>query len=224
MRVLILGSTSPTGHHIITKYFEKYPQGTAVLYARTPSKLPSSISSNPSVTVVEGQLVDLNKLETCFQGETVDTVLSTLGPTAFRFKGTPIADFYQTLIRTMSKNGCKRLIVLSTPSFPDPHDKFKLGAWLMILLVRAVAGNAYREMRAIPSAVQKEGDANGIDWTVGRVLLLTNKSSVQYKHIVSGYVGDGKTSMFISREAIAEWWIGQVESNEWAGKHPYISN
>ncbi|KAH8831357.1 hypothetical protein DL96DRAFT_1524300 [Flagelloscypha sp. PMI_526] len=223
MRVLIFGGTSPTGQESVHAFFKAYPGSTAVIYARTPSKLDKSIASHPAITVVQGQLAEIDKLETCFN-EPIDAVVSTLGPSTFRFPGTPIADFYRSLIPLLAKHNVKRLITLTTPSFEDPRDKFSLGFWLLVGIVRFLVPAAYREVRAMAQVVIDEGNKYQIDWTIGRVAILTDKPKSVWKEVKAGYVGDGKTSIFIARNAIGEWWISQIESKEWVGKVPYVSN
>ena len=75
VHVVILGGTGPTGLLVIKRFFQKYPDGTAVLYARNPSKFPESITSNPAITVVKGELTDVETLSSTFVGSAhVDAV------------------------------------------------------------------------------------------------------------------------------------------------------
>ena len=76
MHLLILGGTGPCGIQLIQQALEV--NHTVVIYARSPQKLPAHTSASPSVTVVEGQLTDKEKLSAAMSG--VHAVLSALGP------------------------------------------------------------------------------------------------------------------------------------------------
>lgn len=75
MRVLLLGATGPSGILIIHEFFKAYPDGTLIIYARNPSKLRSQIISNPSITIIKGELTDTDSLivRTCRVEHTSDT-------------------------------------------------------------------------------------------------------------------------------------------------------
>ena len=74
------------------------------------------------VCVAKGFLTDEEALKDAMTG--MDTVVSFLGarlsPSAFiwRTKTTPIADSFPTISRAMTAQGVKRILALSTPSYP----------------------------------------------------------------------------------------------------------
>ena len=217
MRFLILGATGASGILLVQKTLELYPEATIVIFARSPDKLPGDIAHHPSITLIKGELTDLDALSKAVQN--VNVVLSALGPLANHPPGNIIATFYGHLIDLMTKHNIKRIIVLGTASISDPKDKFSLVFKLIIAGVRLAAYNAYMDIVAIGEVIRTKGDA--LDWTIVRVPVLTNNES---EEVVAGYVGDGKTGFTLSRKAYAAFTVHEVENMEWIKEAPLISS
>ncbi|KAF8160672.1 hypothetical protein B0H34DRAFT_795558 [Crassisporium funariophilum] len=218
MHFLILGATGPCGLLLVRKTLEVYPDSTIVIFARSPEKIPEDLKNNSSITLIKGQLTDLDVLASAVEG--VDVVLSALGPMAGHPSGNPIAAFYGNLIDIMDKNNVKRIIVLATASSPDPNDKSSLVFKLLVAGVRTLAQTAYTEIVAI-GELFRSAKAEHLDWTMVRVPILTNKDS---EAVIGGYVGDGKTGSMLPRKAFAAFYTGEVEKREWVKKAPLISS
>jgi len=233
MRVLIFGSSGPSGIALVRKTLEVYPSSTIFLYVRSPQKIPEDLAQHPSIFVIRGQITDLGEVETALLGgpqtttdrkdsQPVDVVLSALGPTGpFHPSDRPFAKFYTSLTSLMSKHSVKRLIVLCTASYSDPHDKFNPITYGLVTFVRTFAYRAFADFRAVGEVVRANGDKNGLEWTVVRIPVLTNDES---EEVVEGYIGDGKTGNMLSRKAFAAFCIGEIEKREWVGKAPFISS
>ena len=217
MRFLILGATGLSGILVVRKTLELYPEATIVLFARSPDKVPPDIAQNPAVSLIKGELTDLDALSTAIQG--VNVVLSALGPLANHPPGNIIATFYGHLVDLMIKHSIKRIIVLGTASISDSKDKFSLVFKLLIATVRLGAYNAYSDIVAVGEVIRTKGDA--LDWTIVRVPILTNKES---EEAVAGHVGDGKTGIYLSRKAYAAFTVHEVENMEWIKESPLISS
>jgi putative NADH-flavin reductase len=217
MRFLILGGTGPSGILVIQKTLQLYPEATIAIFARSPDKVPEDIAQNPSITLIKGELTDLDALSTAVQG--VNVVLSALGPLASHPPGNIIATFYGHLIDLMIKHNIKRIILLGTASISDPKDKFSLIFKLIIAGVRLAAYNAYLDVVAIGEVIRTKGDA--LDWTIVRVPVLTNNDS---EEVVAGHVGDGTTGYSLSRKAYAAFTVHEVENMEWIKEAPLISS
>jgi len=225
MRVIVLGATGPSGILVVKEYFKVYPAGTVVIYARSPSKLPADIAANPAVTIVKGELTDEAALTSAFEadehGRAVDAVLSTVGP-AMGHPGTlPLTAAHRTIISVMAAQGCKRLITLSTSSAEDERDRFSLVVAILVFIVWVIQRNAYNDIVAYSKVVAEECTKHGIDWTLVRVPNLNSKPN---QKVVAGYLGDGKTGVFLSRHAIAEFYVREIEGKEWACKSPALSS
>ncbi|GBE78487.1 NAD-P-binding protein [Sparassis latifolia] len=215
MRLLILGGTGLCGHLLIRDALTA--SHTVVVYARSPEKLSNDFATNPAVTVIKGDLTDVDGLSKAIEG--VDAVVSALGPDKGHPSGTPLAHAYATIIPLMKKYGVKRLIALGTASIRDEHDKFSLSYSAMIIMVSTFARSAYKDIIAIGDTIRTQGD--DLTWTIVRVGILTNDEK---KDVVAGYVGDGKTRAHLARAAFADFVIGEVEKNEWCGQAPLISS
>lgn len=95
--ILLIGGTGLCGLVFIRAALEASYEVT--VYARTPSKIPDDLSSNPNVHTIQGELGDeegLEKAATCG----ADIFLSLAGPTLGRCEGTVSA------FRAQSKNIC----------------------------------------------------------------------------------------------------------------------
>jgi hypothetical protein len=83
--ILLLGGTGICGLLFTRAALEAGHQLT--LYVRTPSKIPTDLSSNPHLTIIQGELGDgegLKKVAACG----ADTFISLAGPTLGRREGT----------------------------------------------------------------------------------------------------------------------------------------
>lgn len=219
MHILILGSTGPCGLLLIEEALAH--NHTVVLLVRSPQKLPESTKTDPSVTILEGQLTDVALVERTLEG--VDAVVSALGPPVrsgpMYPSGTPLAHAYTVVIDAMKKTGVKRLIALGTASMKDDHDKFSIVFATLVTGVAVFAHNAYNDVVAIGKVIREQGDA--LEWTIARVPLLTGDAN---KAVLVGYIGDGKVKPRLSRAAFASFVVEQLQSKEWRGKAPLISS
>ncbi|KAJ7736763.1 hypothetical protein DFH07DRAFT_753286 [Mycena maculata] len=221
MRVIVLGATGSSGILVVKEYLKVYPTGTVVIYARNPSKVPADIAASPAVTVVKGELTDATVLTSAFEAGKVDAVLSTVGPTLGHPSTLPLTAAHKTIISVMAAQDCKRLITLSTSSVEDPRDKFSLAAAILVFIVWVIQRNAYNDIIAYSKLVEEECNKHGIDWTVVRVPNLNTKPN---QKVIAGYLGDGKTGVFPSRHAIAEFYVREIEGKEWSCKAPALSS
>ncbi|KAH9846611.1 NAD-P-binding protein [Lenzites betulinus] len=219
MRILVLGGTGPSGILIIEQALALHH--ALVVYVRSPQKLPATITANPAVSVVEGQLTDKDKLLDAMNG--VHAVVSALGPAVkngpFHPANTPLAHAYTLILDTMKKLDVKRLILLGTASMKDENDKFSLQFTVLVGGVALFAHNAYKDVVAIGQTVRAADE--DVIWTIARVPLLTEKPE---KDFVAGYIGDDKTGTRLSRAAFAAFVLKELETNEWCRKAPLISS
>ncbi|TRM61223.1 hypothetical protein BD626DRAFT_434386 [Schizophyllum amplum] len=219
-RILILGSTGPSGTDIIRFALQDRADAKIVLFVRSPQKLPEEIKSNPSVNIVEGQLEDTAALEQALEG--VDAIMSALGPSSSSHpKDAPIAQFYKKLLRMMRERGIKRLLVLGTASASDPvNDGFSLGYKAMVLGVYMFYWAGYNEFHTL-GEILRGPEGKDIEWTMVRVPILTEEDKVG---TVAGYIGDGKVGLRLARKAFARFMVDELGKREWVCKMPAVSN
>ncbi|KAF5373762.1 hypothetical protein D9758_000859 [Tetrapyrgos nigripes] len=221
MRLLILGATGPVGILLAREALTSLENCSLVLYIRSPDKVPEDIKSNPAVTIIEGQLTNLESLSGAMEG--VDAVLSALGPSVrkgpFHPSGCPLAAAIENVIQIMHKKGIKRLIVLGTASITAPEDKPDIKFKALVTAVSLGAHNAYKDVVAIGENIKKESD---LDWTIVRVPLLTDKEK---RDVVSGFIGDGKVGTTLARVGFGVFVIRgllKMNNSAWIRKAPVI--
>jgi len=218
MRILVIGATGAVGLAIIEQALLQGHQ--VVVYARSPEKLPETISNDDRVSVHKGSLTDENALTTALTG--VHAVASALGPAVSKGplhpSDTPLAKAYSLLLRLMRERDVKRLILLGTASNTDDNDKPSLVFRGLVLGVDLFAHNAYKDIVAIGNIVRADPDAL---WTLARVPILTNDNSTSYH---AGYIGDGTTATRLSRKAFGAFVVNELSKNEWIRKAPLISS
>jgi hypothetical protein len=180
------------------------------------------------------------------------TIISALGPTTFyRTPNLEVSTFYTTLLNYLSSPAFPQkpyILALSTPSFPSKEDRFSLLLWFVASLLWLLIPGPYHDVRAnanvfLEFAAKKDGGAE-VRWTVYRVGTLSDEAKLkgegegEKKVARAGYFGDGKSGLYVRREGIARWLIGQAEAVaagteeaqegnlglKWVGKVPVLSD
>ncbi|OJJ32867.1 hypothetical protein ASPWEDRAFT_137373 [Aspergillus wentii DTO 134E9] len=216
-KILILGATGPTG--ILTVHTALEHNHTVTIYARNPSKLPASISSNPNVRIIRGDLTEAEALSKAVEGQ--DAIVSLLGPSTGNVAGNPFTDAYQLIFSLMKRWEVKRILAMGTSSIPDEHDGFSIIAFLGVALIRIIANSVYKEIVGVGKIFETEATKDGLDWTIFRLGFLSNGAPQTPK---VGYVGKDGWVIKTQRADIATWLVDEVEKNnsEWIRKKPSV--
>lgn len=220
MHLLILGGTSPTGILLITQLLQVLPTATLTIYARTPSKLPPSLSSHSSLKIIQGELDETDKLSSALPG--IDAILSALGPSSTGGKhppDLPLTRFYTSLLSLMRTHKIKRLIALGTPSISAPQDTSSLTFYLLTSFIKCFFPTAYNDIVAMGKVIQSAGD--DIDWTIVRVPFLTDKENGE---VNAGFVGDRGVGARVARLGFAVFCAQELVSPKWVRKAVAISS
>ncbi|PBP17081.1 NmrA family protein [Diplocarpon rosae] len=198
---------------------------TLTFYVRTPSKIPSDISSHANLQIIQGTFEDgegLKKAAAC--GATV--FVSFAGPTLGEKKGTPITKALQILYPLLLQQSYTRILTLSTPSYSAPEDTRSLKWWAAInLYIRVFGGDSYDEIRGMAEATVALGES--VSWTVFRVPLLSGTELGTGEGEVNAcYVGDkeGRDGLSLVRARLVRWVLGEMEEGKWIGTCPLVSN
>ncbi|KAH8816889.1 hypothetical protein F5884DRAFT_853312 [Xylogone sp. PMI_703] len=194
------------------------------LYVRTPSKVPEDIRSHVDVTIIEGQLDNIEGLkQTASCG--ADTFVSFTGPTLGRKDGIPITSALKLLYPMLLENGTtNRILVLSTPSYSAPEDTHSF-KWFMAIqfYIRLFGGDAYKEINGISNTTVALGDK--IDWTLFRVPLLKGtRLGENDGDLAEAFVGKSKDGLSLDRGRLALWVLKEIDEKKWVHKCPLISN
>jgi nucleoside-diphosphate-sugar epimerase len=231
-KILVLGATGPTGLLILKKALDHGHEVTA--YVRSPSKIPSELTSNPNLTVrrspppaprttanpsqiVQGTLSDDALLASTVAGHAA--IISALGPNTVSPSPRAVADAYRALFAAMHAHGVRRILALATTSVRDPGDRFALTAAGPVFAVWAFAHAAWRSFVEVAAAFDEGAD--GLDWTLFRVGGLGDGAEGD---VVATYIGGDGYRSVVNRADIAKWVVEQVEMDEpqWVGKRPLL--
>ncbi|KAF8197921.1 hypothetical protein BJ912DRAFT_50007 [Pholiota molesta] len=216
MQILILGATGPSGLCLVRKSLSVYPDAAIILYVRSPQKIPTGLATNPAITIREGTLNELDKVEDAIKG--ADVILSALGPIPGNHpKGNPIATFYGHVIHFMWKHSVKCIILLGTSVITDTKDRFILPYNLLFAAIRIAISAPYWDIITTGETFMTQAD--NIDWTIVRVPILTDAPT---EGVVAGYKGD--VGIWLSRAAYAAFSVGEIEKREWIRKTPLIAD
>ncbi|KAF5345872.1 hypothetical protein D9757_006995 [Collybiopsis confluens] len=220
MRILVLGATGPVGIALCREVLLSMPGSSLVLYVRSPEKVPDDLNSSTQVTVIVGQLTDLDSLAKAMEG--VDAVCSALGPSVkkgpFHPSGEPLAHAYEGVIEAMKKNNVKRLFALGTASNEAPEDKSDIRFSALVTGVATFARNAYKDVVKIGKNVSAEDQ---LDWTIVRVPVLNDHEN---RDVIAGFIGDGKVKPWLARIGFAVFVVSQLKENSsvWIKKAPML--
>lgn len=220
VHLAIFGGTGPSGQCVIEEALTR--GNTITIFARSPSKLPESITQSPSVTVIQGSLTDRDAIRRTVKN--ADAVLSTLGPSlsvgtaisGLLHPGTPIAEGYKNILEVMKEEGVKRLIALGTISMGTPEDGWTVLTWSMVTAVWIFLHNAWKEVVTIGDEIKA---VDGLDWTIARVGRLTHNSNGK---VSAGFIGKDGSSVFIARKDLAKWYLDELENGKWIHQLPMV--
>lgn len=138
------------------------------IYARTTSKLPPDTATNPKVHIVQGEFTDLEATkEALSYGAQV--LVSFAGPSVPN-KGTPVSEFYRTILFPLvaTEGKIKRALITSTASYSAPGDTFSLKFWFGTTMLKWLAGSAYYEINGMSKAVIDLLPVDEVAWTMFR--------------------------------------------------------
>ncbi|KAK1836104.1 hypothetical protein QBC39DRAFT_378225 [Podospora conica] len=230
-KILVLGGTGPAGILLIRELLHR--NHPTLILARTPSKIPASLLSNPLLTTIAAPLTDLAALSTAVSQS--HAVLSLLGPSVQSPPADPtvFADFYRHLLAAMRAHGVRRILAMGTVSISDPMDSWSVLRAGMVGAVRMVAGGAYRSILGIGGVFSgEEAVAEGVDWTVFRIGGIFGEEGEEAwradredGETYAGPVGGEGWTWWQKRAALGRWLVDQIEGGgeEWVGKMPAVS-
>ncbi|KAF2210637.1 hypothetical protein CERZMDRAFT_99251 [Cercospora zeae-maydis SCOH1-5] len=243
MHFLVLGATGPCGITFLETALQS-GQHDLTIYARNPSKLPQHIqslalsaSASPKVHIIKGEFTstDTSSLKQVLSTG-AQILISFAGPGIPSRVGTPISDWYRETLYPLilSEEACqiRRVLVLSTPSFRVPEDKFSVKWWCGVQFVYWLFGDAYDEVVGIANVTTKgpllsardsaHGNGEEVAWTVFRVPGLWHGKRADA--VRAGWIGDRGDGLLLNRKSLAVWLLQEVEESKWVGKCPALSD
>ncbi len=207
MKLVIFGSTGPTGRLLVRQALEQGHEVTA--FARTPTLLDLH---HERLSVMQGNVLDAPRVAEAVVGH--DAVLSALGVKPWNV-GTVLSQGTRNLIAGMQRHGVRRLIVLSSYGVSESWQMApwsqKLGIWLFL---RGI----YRD-KAVQDEVLRASDR---DWVLVRPPRLTNGPRTgQYRVAGEMRLGAGAS---ISRADVADFMLRQLTDDTWLRQAVVISS
>jgi putative NADH-flavin reductase len=210
MKITVFGSSGKVGHQVLHQALERGYSVTA--YARNPWKI---VIRHTALSIVKGTLKDLAEMKKAVKGS--DCVISVLGPGGKPGDET-LGRGMKNIIAAMEKTKVKRMIQLATPSVTDPDDGKDFLFGLMVFLIRIFVNGAYNAIISMGEIVR----ASGLDWTLVRVPLLTDKPLT--KHVRIGYPGHKEVGIFLSRPDLAWFMLELSGKKDHIRRSPVVSN
>ena len=208
MKLIVFGSTGPTGRQVVTQALEQGHDVTA--FARSPDKFDQK---HAKLQVIKGNVLDFASVERAIQGQ--DVVLCTLGMPP-KDKNNLRANGTKNIIRAMEKTGVRRFICQSSYGVGDTSDT--LPFLMKYLIVPFILRRAFADHEVQENYIKE----SQLDWIIARPVALTDgEHTGSYQH---GYTADNKTVTFkISRADTADFMLKQLTDNTYLHKTPSIS-
>jgi len=208
MKLIVFGSTGPTGRQVVTQALEQGHDVTA--FARSPDKFDQK---HAKLQVIKGNVLDFASVERAIQGQ--DVVLCTLGMPP-KDKNNLRANGTKNIIRAMEKTGVRRFICQSSYGVGDTSDT--LPFLMKYLIVPFILRRAFADHEVQENYIKE----SQLDWIIARPAALTDgEHTGSYQH---GFTSDNKTVTFkISRADTADFMLKQLADNNYLQKTPSIS-
>lgn len=211
MKILVFGATGQTGKEVVTQALQQGDE--VVAFVRDRNKFTVK---DPNVSLVTGDVTNAESVKKAVSQ--VDVVILALGSKPDS-SPTALADGTKNIIKSMTENGIRRLVVMS--SYPMS------GAPEGIAFLHAV-GMTDEKIAPMQPMIddkihqEKAVKESGLDWTIVRPLMLTDGPKTgSYRTGESIAVKPGDS---ISRADVADFLLKASTSSEWVGKIVILSN
>ncbi|KAH6723335.1 hypothetical protein BKA61DRAFT_685735 [Leptodontidium sp. MPI-SDFR-AT-0119] len=227
-KILVLGGTGPAGICLLRELVHR--KHYAIMFARTPSKLPQDLAANTYLEVIKSEMNDRKALSSAVAKSSM--VISLLGPSLLdgSISHSMYADIYVSLFPAMREHRVRRILAMGTISAKKLEDKWNIMQAVTPFLMPLFANAAYQNALGISRAF--ENGAEGLDWTVFRLAQITGDSDeASWRKgrgdgkVFTGWVGQRGWTSAIHRALLARWLVDAVEggADDWIGKMPGIS-
>lgn len=207
-KIVILGATGPTGRHLVAQAVSRGHDVTVL--ARSPEKA----AELKGAKLVVGDARDEKALRQALKGR--DAVISALGTPASPFREvTLLSTATQALVKAMTAENVSRLIAITGVGAGDSH------GYGGALFDKAIFPILLRKVYADKNRQEDIIRQSGLDWTIIRPTILTNKPGTQFVRALTDLQGFHGGS--IAREDVARFVLDQVVSDEWLHKSSLIT-
>lgn len=171
-RILLIGSTGPTGREILARAREEHVPIRAL--ARNPTSL--SASEIPTNAVARGDVLDRNSLTAALAG--IEAVMCVLGTKLTMKPVTLLSEGTRNLIDAMREAGARRLCCITGMGAGDSrgHGGFLYDRLVLATLLRSIYQDKDRQEQLVRTS--------GLDWVLVRpARLVTGAAKGSYREI-----------------------------------------
>jgi putative NADH-flavin reductase len=215
MKILILGISGRTGMLVAEEALKRGFKVSGI--ARDKSKVGLA-----GVDITEGTPYDIATVRKAIDG--CDAVVSTLSlfPVSqglFSRISTPVdlmSHSIQNTVTVMKEKGIKRIVLMTALGVGDSAREI---SWLFSLIVK-ISNISYAY--ADHAAQEKILEDSGLNWTIVRPTMLTNKN--EDVSVLYNIKGEGKIKTSISRNAVARFIVEAIDKGEFIKQKPGLSN
>lgn len=209
MNITLFGANGAIGQQVLKQALQNGEFVTAFV------RRENSISiTHEKLKVVVGDLSNKEKVEKAIRE--ADVVISTLGPAKSRkVMSLPIADGHKIILRSMEKQGKKRIITLGTPTVKAQEDQNQFATVVPGIMAKWLFPTGYQEMKTIEQLVNH----SNLEWTLVRIINPNVKHSGQ-EYSIS--LGDTKAKIGVSRENVAKCIYDIAKNNTFVKQMPIV--
>jgi uncharacterized protein YbjT (DUF2867 family) len=160
MKILLFGSTGPSGKCLVTQALQ---QGhTVTAFARNPANVTEK---HPNLKVVRGDILDPASIDAAMDGQ--EAVLCVLGVRKLK-RNTILSDGTKSIMDSMKRRGIRRFVCMTSLGVGDSADQMP---WffkhvIMPLILKKIFADKEIQERYIRES--------GLDWIIARPSRLTN--------------------------------------------------
>ena len=198
MRVLVLGAGGKTGGAVVQQAQAAGHQVTAFVRRAGAYDAPAGVG------VTEGDAMDADAMAAAVAGQ--DAVIDTIGgKTPYKSDITLETDVVRAVVAAMNRSGVRRLLVISSVGVGDSLANATRG--LRVLLKTFLRGST-----ADKAAMERVVTASGLDWTIARPAILTDKPATAEVRTVDPATGE--KARRTSRVDLAAWLVAQLDDGE----------
>jgi putative NADH-flavin reductase len=214
MKLLIVGATGRTGRELVGQGRERGHEVTALV--RDPS---AAGDFGGGVTISQGDVLDKASLSKAVVGKEV--VLSALGNASNRRRRrgrqkSVLPTGMHNLVEAMQEAGARRLIILSAFGTGSSRDET---GFVFNHVIRRIGPLANRfDEREL---MEEEVRGSKLEWVIVQPTRLTSGPGAGHWQVI--FAGGGAAAK-ISRADVAAFMLDQVDSDEYLGQAPGITN
>lgn len=210
MILTVFGASGGIGRHAVDYALSEGHQVRA--YLRNAKKL--NIESD-NLTVIEGELSDVEAVKDAVCG--ADAVIWCVGVSLKRHSDRKVLEGHKVLLSAMEECGVKRLVDWATPSIRFDGDRNSALTILPGIGASLAFPDAKEELLSIAELIT----SSGLDWTIVRFLMPTNKPS---HGGVRTTFGDKRIKWAIPRADIARFMVNEAVQNRFVRSMPIIGS